>query len=117
MESAEVVITIICSVIGSGAMFAFIQFLITRKDQRNEMFEQINKRLDKIDNRMLTIEKDNCRQQMMLLMNSYPDEKQKLMKLAEHYFVDLKGDWYFTDLFLSWLRTNNIEKPVWFKGE
>ena len=44
------IIAILTSIIGSGAVFSFIQFLIQRKDTSLE--EKISKRFDKVDSNM-----------------------------------------------------------------
>ena len=53
---------------------------------------------------------------MLVMMSDYPDEKSEIMTLAEHYFKDLKGNWYLTDLFDKWLSAHHIARPQWFKG-
>lgn len=41
----EAVLTIALSIIGSSAVFGFIQFLITRKDNKNKQFEKISQEI------------------------------------------------------------------------
>ncbi len=45
----EVVLTIVLSIIGSSAVFGFIQFLITRKDQKETKLNKISAKVDAID--------------------------------------------------------------------
>ena len=52
----ELVITVIVAVIGSNALWGFIQFLMERKDKKDDcskkimdMIEKLNKKIDKID--------------------------------------------------------------------
>lgn len=52
----ELVITVIVAVIGSNALWGFIQFLMERKDKKDdcskkimEMIEKLDKKIDKID--------------------------------------------------------------------
>ena len=52
----ELVITVIVAVIGSNALWGFIQFLMERKDKKDdcskkimEMIESLDKKIDKID--------------------------------------------------------------------
>jgi len=115
--NSTVIIAIISSVLGSGALFTFIQFLISRHDKKNSELVGISDRLDSIDKKMEKSERDSCRSQMLILMSDYPEEKAELMRLAEHYFKDLNGDWYMTDLFCKHLIDHKMEKPPWFKGE
>lgn len=66
---------------------------------------------------MVKTEKDNVRTQMLVLMSVYPKEEAELLKLAEHYFADLKGDWYMTSLFNKHCEKYKIAKPDWFNSE
>ena len=45
----EVVLTIVLSIIGSSAVFGFIQFLITRKDQKEATLNKISAKVVAID--------------------------------------------------------------------
>lgn len=44
------VLTIILSILGSSAVFGFIQFLITRKDNRNSKLDKLSTQVTEIDN-------------------------------------------------------------------
>jgi len=103
----NVVLQIAVTALGSVGFYSFIQFLITRKDNRNEMQKKILKKLDKG-------ERDNCRTQLLLLMSDYPEERKEIFTLAEYYFTTLKGDWYMTSLFKKFLKEMDIDQPVWF---
>lgn len=94
------IVTIVVAILGSS----LIQFLISRHDSRSD-------RLAKIDK----IEKDGVRMQILFLMQFRPEEKGKILEIAEYYFHKLKGDWYMTDIFTEWLRNNDISIPGWFQ--
>lgn len=93
--TGEQIVTIVVAILGSG----LIQYLIRRHD-----------RLSKIDK----IERDGVRLQLLFLMQFRPEEKGKILEVAEYYFHKLKGDWYMTDIFADWLRENDINIPGWF---
>lgn len=99
--TAEAIITIIVAVLGSN----LIQFFVTRRDQRKGIKDQL-----------LKLEKDSCRTQLLVMMSDYPDEKNEIMTLGEHYFKVLKGDWYLTSLFSVWMSKNDVIRPDWFNG-
>ena len=44
----EAVLTITLSILGSSAVFGFIQFLITRKDNKNKQFDKISKEIQNV---------------------------------------------------------------------
>lgn len=91
-------IPIVIAIIGSSAFFSFLQFIITRHDIRKGWTAQNVDRL-----------------QLMVLIADYPRKVDEILKIAEHYFVDLKGDSFITVLFQDWLKSQNIESPEWFK--
>lgn len=98
--------TIIAAVLGSNALFAFLQFLIGRQDTR----KNIKGKLDRL-------EKDVLRTQLLLLILLKGEEQQEILTIAEHYFKDLHGDWYMTSIFNKWLKEKRIADPVWFDNK
>lgn len=106
--SQETILAIIGAVMGSG----LIQFLITRHDQNKA--NPIEKKIDKILEEQKKTEKDNLRTQLLVMMNMMPNNHEEIMTLAERYFKELKGDWFYSSLFSKWLKENNVEKPMWF---
>lgn len=113
---------IILAAVGSAGLFNLVQFLIARKDQKKDALEEIRNNVKEIKKEQRKLEKDSCRTQMLLLMAEYPQQHEEMMKLSQHYFSVLNGDWYMTTLFAKWLRESNITKPLWFdmntlKGE
>lgn len=99
----ELIGTMILAVIGSNALFAFLQFLITRHDTKKN-----------VKGKLTTLEKDTLRTQMLLLILLKPEEKQEIMTVAEHYFKVLKGNWYMTSIFNKWLEDTGTAEPEWF---
>lgn len=101
----DTIITIITVLIGSG----LIQFLFNRFD------DKISK-LNKIEKSINYLEVGLTRTQLLVMIVHYPDVRQEeIMKLAYKYFVELKGDFYMTNVFKDYLEKNNIAIPHWFK--
>lgn len=98
---------IIIAILGSGALSALIAGI----------FNLINNRREKLDKRFKLFEKDILRTQMLLMLKDFPEERQEILKLAQHYFGDLNGNWYLTTMFNAWLEDNGIAKPEWFKED
>lgn len=119
------ILSIILAVFGSlAAILAFTQFLITRRDTKKGVMNDIKTAVDDLKDDVADLKEsaekqdvDNCRQQLMLLIHISPDNVGDIIPLAYHYFVELKGDTYLTNLFDDWLVRKNIDKPIWFKGE
>lgn len=101
------IITIIVAVVGSNALFGFIQFLLNRRDKRKNI-------TDKITDQLSRQEKDILRTQLLVLIALRPKEQQEILMVAEHYFGDLNGNWYMTSLFNRWLLDSDIASPDWF---
>lgn len=102
----DITTTIIASVLASNALFAFIQFLISRQDTKKS-----------IKDKLALLEKDVLRTQLLLMILMKPEEQQEIMTVGEHYFNVLKGNWYMTSIFNKWLEeyTDGV-KPEWFKA-
>ena len=110
---------IIIAIIGSGVLSTIVSAIITAMSNRKSRLKAIESKLTVIEANQRLAEKDSLRTQLLLLMADYPDEDQEIMKLAEHYFKDLHGDWYATGLFNKWLENvSTLEcKPSWFKAD
>lgn len=110
-------LTIVLAIIGSNGLFALIQFLIKRRDEKKGKTAEILKKLDDLQSKQEAADQDRCRTQLLLLISDYPSESLEIMKVAHHYFSVLHGDWYMTGLFNQWLVQNNVGKPEWFNAE
>ncbi len=104
------IVTIICAVLASNALFGFIQFAITRKDTK----KNYEGRLKSFDKALKLLEKDILRTQLLVLIVLKPEESQEILTIAEHYFKDLNGNWYMTSIFNKWLIDQDIASPDWF---
>lgn len=105
----DITATIVVTVLGSNALFAFFQFLINRHDTKKN-----------INGKLTLLEKDGLRTQLLLLLLLMPDEKKEILTIGQHYFSKppdgLGGNWYMTSLFDKWLDKYDVAKPQWFKG-
>lgn len=108
------ILTIIGAVLASNALFGFIQFIISRKDNKHDV-------LEKIKDQLKQQERDILRTQLLLLLLMRPEEQQEIMTIAEHYFAKpprgLGGDWYMTSIFNKWLLNSDIAEPDWFESK
>ena len=100
----EIVLDIIGILLGSLGIGSLIVFFVTRHDNKKGWEAQLKK-----------LEKDIIRTQLLLLMKDYDEkDESELMACAEHYFVDLKGNWYLTPKFYRFIKEQNIATPEWF---
>lgn len=98
--------TIVAAILASNGAFALIQYLISRHDTKKNIKGTLTK-----------LEKDGLRTQLLLMILMRPEEKKEILTLAQHYFVDLQGNWYMTDVFDKWVEEECDSRPEWFKKE
>lgn len=60
---------------------------------------------------MRDIRKDTLRIQLSQYMKDQPENIDTILKIAEEYFVKLKGDWYMTSEFNKWAKSHDIVVP------
>lgn len=106
---------ILLGILGGGNLILFVKFLIERNDRKKEKSEADEK--EALKNKLVVLEKDGLRTQLLLLILIRPDEQTEILRLAEHYFKVLKGNWYMTSIFNNWLKANKIAEPEWFDNE
>ena len=105
----QLITTIVLAILASNGFFATVQFFVTRHDTKKN-----------VKDKLIRLENDGLRTQLLLLLLMMPDEKKEILTLAEHYFRKppngLGGNWYMTSLFDKWIvERNSGIKPEWFK--
>lgn len=108
--------SILLGFVGSAGLFGFAEFLIKRKDDKNNVLGQILTKLEGLSKRLDKAEKDALRTQLLLMISDYPHEHQEILLLAHRYFCDKKGNWYLTSIFENYLKSERIPFPNWFNS-
>lgn len=119
---------LILVLIANNALWAFAQFLISRHDRKADekngltaALQDINKKLEdfakEIKGKLKKQEKDAVRTQLLVLILLKPEEEQEILTLGEHYFKNLKGNWYMTSIFKNWIKEYKVANPDWFETE
>ncbi len=99
----DIITTIIVAALGSTALSSLVIFLITRHDNQKNFGEKLK-----------TLEKDTLRTQLLLMILLRPGEKTEILTIGEHYFKQLKGNWYMTPIFNKWCQQQKVE-PEWLE--
>lgn len=108
MTSDQIVTIIIAAI--SGGLFTFLSGIIEKIiNKKNEQ--------QAIMNKLSVIELSSTRSELLIMMNHYKSDRSEIMRLAEKYFGELKGDFYMSSIFSKWLKKNDMEKPSWFTEE
>lgn len=109
--------SIIIAIIGSGVLSTIVSAIITAIGNRKSRLKVIENKLTKIEENQKTAEKDSLRTQLLLMIADYPDEKTEILKLAQHYFKDLEGNWTATAIFNRWIIDHcDGVNPEWFNS-
>ncbi len=110
--------SVLVAVLSSNVIVELIRWIVGRSKKSEELdkkFEKIDDNFKQIGNKLTKYEKDGVRTQLLTLMSDYPDRKDEIMEVSKHYFDDLQGNWFMTDIFNDWLKENDIDKPKWIK--
>lgn len=97
----------------------FAKIMKETKQQTLDMKKDSNKKIDILAGnveKVLKISKetrqDTIRIQLLMIMEHQPDNIDTIIKLAEKYFIELKGDWYMTSEFNKWAKAHDVIVPA-----
>lgn len=109
---AEPTLLIIC---GFAGLMLLIAYLINRSEQRqrvllkshveeaNMLTSELKEDLTYLKDMALENQRSTLRIEMGDEIHRNPANHDTIIKMAERYFVTLKGDWVMTNLFLDWV--------------
>lgn len=72
--------------------------------QTQTLQEQIKDLTEKLSTHEKQSDLQLARIELMNLMDNNPQNVVEIEKVARHYFADLKGDWYMTELYSRWAK-------------
>lgn len=100
-------VAVISGLLGAGGVIGFVQFLISRHDNKKDELASIKKELHEIrDTQQETIVRVT-RGELKDLLRDDPDNIEAIMQVAGYYFVDLDGNAYLHAIFEKWAREHN----------
>lgn len=116
--------TIIIALISSGVLSTLItavfQYLQTKKSKKDGMESKVDDIIadqEKIMASQKRHEGDIVRVELKMMIADFPDDENDILRLAEHYFHDLHGNWVMAAIFKKWLTDRHLELPNWFEEE
>lgn len=115
----DIGVAIISGLLGGGSVIGFVQFLISRHDNKNEQLDRIERKVDTIGAQSDRTELAQTRLQLFFLIIMQPENKDAIMKTAQRYFMELDGNGEAWDAFASWAEEHkvNIDYYKQKKGE
>lgn len=111
----QTLLTIILAALGSSGFFAFLQFLIGRKDKSQDVLSELKAEIADLKTQIQEIRQDTCRVQLQNLIQHEPENHDAIVSVGKRYFVDLKGNWYMDSAFQKWAEKEHVILPSWFK--
>lgn len=111
----ELVIAVICAILGSAGLFSLIQFLIARHDGKERDLSQIKNQLTNIEKKCDRNELATNRLQLLFLIESQPQNKDTILQTAQRYFVELNGNGEAWAVFYEWAEHNKLDVG-WYKA-
>lgn len=116
--------TIILALISSGvlstlitALFQYLQNRKSRKDGLESKVDKLGTDITEITKAQKKAEGDIIRVELKLMISDFPDEESDILRLAEHYFKDLHGNWVMATTFNAWLKSRGLPSPSWYDKE
>lgn len=88
------------------------QETLDMKEDSNNKIQQLSTGLDKVLKVSEETRKDTVRIQLLMILKHQPDNIDTILKIAELYFVKLRGDWYMTTVFNQWAKEHDITLPL-----
>ena len=88
------------------------QQMLDMKEDSNKKIDTLTKNVEKVLKISKETRQDTIRIQLLMIMEHQPDNIDTIIKLAEKYFIELKGDWYMTNEFNKWEKAHDVIVPA-----
>lgn len=105
----DIGIAIITGLLGAGGVIGFIQFLISRHDNRSDRLIRIENKIDQSLEKSARNELATTRLQLLFVIQTQPHNKDTILKTAQRYFIELDGNGEAWDVFKRWAEQNNVD--------
>lgn len=112
---------IVLAIISSGLLsvivtevFGLMKARRSKKDGVEAKLEAIVEEQRAMRDDLRRQEKDNIRTELKLMISDFPDDTTDILRLAEHYFVKLDGNWTMANIFTEWAKAHDVEIPSWY---
>lgn len=106
---SDKIMTIILTIISSSGIFTIIQLLLNRYFNKQDKKDELQKALVSLAERTRLSELSDSRTQLLILINHYHDNHYAILKEAENYFCNLKGDSWMIEILTNWAEEEDVD--------
>lgn len=104
----DVGLAILTAIIGSTGVFSFVQYLISRHDNKDKDLADIKRQLNTAKKVQYETILRVTRLELKGLIRDDPTNKDAILQVAQYYFVDLDGNGYMHALFEQWAKKYDV---------
>lgn len=108
-------VAIVSGLLGAGGIIGFIQFLISRHDNKVGRLIRIESKLDQVDQKCIRNELATTKLQLFFLMETQPDNEDAIEVTAQRYFIELDGNAEAWAPFYKWATEHKVDTG-WYKA-
>ena len=98
-------IATICAALGGFG--AWMVSAIT--EHTEQQITELRQELSSVESEVKDVQLAETRLQLLVALNTTPDDEKTILDIARVYFIELKGDWYMTPKFTKWAKEHNID--------
>ena len=107
--------SIFVAILGSTALFSFLQYMITRHDKKHDSMSSCKAQLDRIEKKCDRNELATTRLQLFFLIKTQPSNEDAIEATAQRYFIELNGNAEAWAPFYKWATDRNVDTG-WYKA-
>lgn len=102
-EKIKYVASVVSAIVLLGGTVSTFTGFISQK-----IVDKIDTKIQPIADDISEVKLDTARLQLLYMIQSQPENESEILKIAKHYFTELGGDWYLTDIFNEYCMERNI---------
>lgn len=78
-------------------------------EHTEQQITELRRELTSVKTDVKDVQLAETRLQLLMALNTTPDDEKTILDIARVYFIELKGDWYMTPKFIKWAKEHNID--------
>lgn len=102
-------VAVVSGFLGAGGIISFVQFMISRHDQKDGRLARIETKIDNLQEKGDRNELATTRLQLFFLMTTQPNNVDTIQKTAYRYFIELDGNGEAWSAFKVWAEEHKVD--------